>query len=154
MPYGGPRPNPGRKQKFLYIIKGKEFKTLKSAAKAFNVSAVTIHNWCGNGSKSRDDCQKEPIKSDKEVSNKQVLDELKQEAEKSELMPMEYFLEIMRNEGEDKKRRDTAAYYLLPYLYPKADKKTGKKDERAGRAAKASSGKFSPSKTPHLKVAK
>lgn len=78
----------------------------------------------------------------------------KSKAKNKSLMPLDYMLDIMRDEDEPKDRRDKMAYWLLPYLYPKADKKTGKKEEREERAKAASTGRFSASQPPQLRSVK
>jgi hypothetical protein len=145
MPAGGPRPGSGRKGNY-YFIDGKKFENLKEAAEAHSVSTKTIYNWCREGKKPN--CRMEPKNVIRKQPEKNTLNELKQEAENAEMTPLDYMLKIMRDESEDPKRRDTAAYWLLPYLHPKATVKAGKKQERQNRAKSAGQGKFAPGKAP------
>ena len=72
----------------------------------------------------------------------------------NDIMPFEYMLDIMRDENEPDDRRDKMAYYLLPYLYPKASMAKGKKEERDEKAKLAGAGRFSASQPPKLKALK
>lgn len=154
MPRGGPRPGAGRKSSYYYHVGDKRYDSLKEAAEAEGVSTKTIHNWCRPENEKRSDCRMESKTDEEKQLKREIPDKIKQEAENANMTPLDYMLNIMRDEVADKKRRDTMAYWAAPYIHPKADKKKGKKDERAGKAQKAGSGKFKPSKAPHLKVSK
>ena len=69
-------------------------------------------------------------------------------------LPLEYMLRVMNDDSADEDRRDKMAYWAAPYCHPKADKKTGKKQDRADRAKKAGSGRFSAAAPPKLKAVK
>ncbi|UCV00285.1 terminase small subunit [Acidovorax radicis] len=69
----------------------------------------------------------------------------------SGLMPLDYLLQIMRDEAEDKGRRIQAATLAAPYCHPKKGE-GGKKQEQADAAKKVAS-KFATATPPKLVAA-
>lgn len=67
------------------------------------------------------------------------------------LTPLAYMLQVMNDESEDPDMRARMAIAAAPYVHPKAGE--GKKQDRADRAKKAGTGKFSQGKPP-FKVVK
>ena len=67
--------------------------------------------------------------------------------------PLDYMLEVMRDRGADKARRDRMAVALAPFLHRKLED-MGKKGERKAAAKVAASGKFAPAAPPKLVAVK
>lgn len=80
--------------------------------------------------------------------------EVKREARKSGLTPLEYMLDVVNDEGADELRRDRMAVAAAPYVHPKAGEvPLGKKEQRQVRAEEATSaGKFAVPSGPKLVV--
>ena len=76
----------------------------------------------------------------------------KPKADLSELMPLDFLLQVMRDEEEEKGRRIQAATLAAPYCHPKKGE-TSKKDEAAAKAKAAGAGKFSRREPPKLVAA-
>lgn len=70
----------------------------------------------------------------------------------SDLMPLDFLLQVMRDEKEEKGRRIQAATLAAPYCHPKKGE-TSKKDEAAAKAKAAGAGKFSRREPPKLVAA-
>lgn len=82
-------------------------------------------------------------------------DEASVEAEKLDLTPLEYMLQVMNDRTVEKARRDRMAVAAAPYVHGKApDAATGKKDQRRKAAEDTASGgsKFAPPRPPKLVV--
>ena len=69
----------------------------------------------------------------------------------SDLTPLDYLLEVMRDHTEERGRRMQAATLAAPYCHPKKGE-SGKKEEKAAAAKKVAS-KFSPAAPPKLVAA-
>lgn len=69
----------------------------------------------------------------------------------SNLMPLDYLLEVMRDPEEERGRRMQAATLAAPYCHPKKGE-TGKKEEKTA-AAKKIANRFSPAAPPKLAAA-
>lgn len=69
----------------------------------------------------------------------------------SNLMPLDYLLEVMRDHQEERGRRMQAATLAAPYCHPKKGE-AGKKEEKAAAAKKIAS-RFSPAAPPKLVAA-
>ena len=69
----------------------------------------------------------------------------------SNLMPLDYLLEVMRDHTEERGRRMQAATLAAPYCHPKKGE-AGKKEEKAAAAKKIAS-RFSPAAPPKLVAA-
>lgn len=69
----------------------------------------------------------------------------------SNLMPLDYLLEVMRDAAEERGRRMQAATLAAPYCHPKKGE-AGKKEEKNAAAKKIAS-RFSPSAPPKLAAA-
>lgn len=65
----------------------------------------------------------------------------------AELTPLEYLLSVMRDELVDPRQRMQAASLAAPFVHAKKGE-GGKKDEKAGAAAKAGAGKFAAAAPP------
>lgn len=64
-------------------------------------------------------------------------------------MPLDFLLQVMRDEQEEKGRRIQAATLAAPYCHPKKGE-TSKRDEAAGKAKAAGAGKFGRREPPKL----
>ena len=69
----------------------------------------------------------------------------------SNLMPLDYLLEVMRDHTEERGRRMQAATLAAPYCHPKKGE-AGKKEEKAA-AAKKVANRFAPAAPPRLAAA-
>lgn len=69
----------------------------------------------------------------------------------SELMPLDYLLEVMRDHTEERGRRMQAATLAAPYCHPKKGE-AGKKEEKNAAAKKIAS-RFAPAAPPKLVAA-
>lgn len=69
----------------------------------------------------------------------------------SNLMPLDYLLEVMRDPEEERGRRMQAATLAAPYCHPKKGE-SGKKEEKAA-AAKRIANRFAPAAPPRLAAA-
>lgn len=69
----------------------------------------------------------------------------------SNLMPLDYLLEVMRDPTEERGRRMQAATLAAPYCHPKKGE-SGKKEEKAAAAKKIAS-RFTPAAPPKLVAA-
>ncbi|WCM88837.1 terminase small subunit [Acidovorax sp. NCPPB 3576] len=69
----------------------------------------------------------------------------------SELTPLEFLLQVMRDEVEDKRTRIQAAQLAAPYVHPKKGE-SGKKDEKQA-AAKQVASRFAAGAPPKLVAA-
>lgn len=128
MPRGGARPGAGRPKKQPEAVKTPK----KSAAKP---PAPTVD---ANGYKV----------DPKWPFGKQPPQELEPPPDLSNLMPLDYLLEVMRDPQEERGRRMQAATLAAPYCHPKKGE-SGKKEEKAAAAKKIAS-RFSPAAPPKL----
>ncbi|RSC31240.1 hypothetical protein EGT36_21445 [Agrobacterium sp. FDAARGOS_525] len=80
--------------------------------------------------------------------------EVRREANKAKMTPLEYMLSVMNDVEAEDGRRDRMAVAAAPFVHARADEgKLGKKAERLGRAEQASSaGKFAVRNAPKLVV--
>jgi hypothetical protein len=80
--------------------------------------------------------------------------EVKREANKAKMSPLEYMLSVMNDADIDDGRRDRMAIAAAPYVHGKAeDAKDGKKAQRQATAESASSaGKYAVRSSPTLVV--
>lgn len=69
----------------------------------------------------------------------------------SELTPLDFLLDVMRNELEDKRLRIQAAQLAAPYVHAKKGE-GGKKAEKQAAADKLAGGKFATAAPPKLVV--
>ena len=125
MPRGGARPGAGRPKK-----QPEEAKPSKKAPAKAAPPQVDAHGY-------KDD-PKWPF-------GKQPPPDL------SNLMPLDYLLEVMRDPAEERGRRMQAATLAAPYCHPKKGE-AGKKEEKAAAAKKIAS-RFSPAAPPKLVAA-
>ena len=131
MPRGGARPGAGRPKKQPEAVKPPK----KSAAKP---AAPTVD---ANGYK---DDPKWPF-------GKQPPAEPEPPPDLSNLMPLDYLLEVMRDSMEERGRRMQAATLAAPYCHPKKGE-AGKKEEKNAAAKKIAS-RFAPAAPPKLVAA-
>ncbi len=73
-------------------------------------------------------------------------------ADLSELMPLDYLLQVMRDAEEEKGRRMQAATLAAPYCHPKKGE-VSKKAEAAEKAKAASANRFGRRQPPKLVAA-
>lgn len=80
--------------------------------------------------------------------------EVRREANKAKMTPLEYMLSVMNDVEAEDGRRDRMAVAAAPFVHARADEgKLGKKAERLGRAEQASSaGKFAVRSAPKLVI--
>lgn len=128
MPRGGARPGAGRPKK--QPEKAKPSKKAPTKAAPPQVDA--------NGYK---DDPKWPF-------GKQPPQEPEPPPDLSNLMPLDYLLEVMRDHTEERSRRMHAATLAAPYCHPKKGE-SGKKEEKAAAAKKIAS-RFAPAAPPKL----
>ena len=137
----------GKKPDYVYSINGKVFTSLSRAAATIGVNKSTITRWCANPNKP--ECFREPVET-----TTLTRQDVKTGAKKDGLTPLEYMLKVMNDEGEDPKLRAQMANWAAPYVHPKADTKTGKKEQREERAKQAGNGRFTASQPPQLRTVK
>jgi len=68
--------------------------------------------------------------------------------------PLDYLLQVMRDQKTDQETRLRAASLAAPYCHPRKGEGAGKKDEKADRAKQAGSGKFKAGAAPLKLVGK
>ena len=68
----------------------------------------------------------------------------------SELMPLDYLLEVMRDELEERGRRMQAATLAAPYVHAKPAPKTAKQEAEAERKKNLQTGRFGRRQAPLL----
>jgi hypothetical protein len=90
----------------------------------------------------------------KKVTEAALPPEVKVEAEKNHLTPLEYMLEVINDQFADPKRRDQMASVAAPYVHERLGEGKGKKETREERAKAAGAGKFAPAAPPKLSVVK
>lgn len=131
MPRGGARPGAGRPKK-----QPEEAKPSKKAPAKAAPPQVDANGY-------KDD-PKWPF-------GKQPPQEPEPPPDLSNLMPLDYLLEVMRDPMEERGRRMQAATLAAPYCHPKKGE-AGKKEEKAAAAKKIAS-RFSPAAPPKLVAA-
>lgn len=131
MPRGGARPGAGRPKK-----QPEEAKPSKKAPAKAAPPQVDANGY-------KDD-PKWPF-------GKQPPQEPEPPPDLSNLMPLDYLLEVMRDHTEERGRRMQAATLAAPYCHPKKGE-AGKKEEKAAAAKKIAS-RFSPAAPPKLVAA-
>ena len=132
MPRGGARPGAGRPKKQPEAVK---------PAKKPSANPAPSPKVDANGYK---DDPKWPF-------GKQPPQEPEPPPDLSNLMPLDYLLEVMRDPAEERGRRIQAATLAAPYCHPKKGE-AGKKEEKAAAAKKIAS-RFSPAAPPKLVAA-
>ncbi|MGR9116948.1 MAG: hypothetical protein ACU85E_14385 [Gammaproteobacteria bacterium] len=80
--------------------------------------------------------------------------DIKNDAKKSKLTPLEYMIQVMNDEGAEKERRDRMAQIAAPFVHPRLVEQRGSKDEKKDRAKAAGKGRFAPCAPPQLKAVK
>lgn len=111
MSHGGPRPDAGRRSTRNFVIHGEKYPSCKKAAQQNGVCPSTILNWCKDPKKP--DCffeAKRPALKKADVGRQAV---------RAGITPLEFLLNIMRDESELPECRDRAANWALPYLHTK-----------------------------------
>lgn len=89
----------------------------------------------------------------KTADQKNIPDDIKNDAKAENLSPLEYMLKVINDPQADLERKDKLAIAAAPFFHDKPGRK-GKKEEREDRAKKAGAGKFSPGRAPMLKAVK
>ena len=87
----------------------------------------------------------------KGAKNKSKMADIKADTPLEILSPLEFLLQVMRDDNQDTNTRLRAASLAAPYLHPRAGDGPGKKEDAKERAKKAASGIFAPGKPP-LKI--
>lgn len=129
MPRGGARPGAGRPKKEP-ALKPKSVARVSVAPQVDAEGFKTDPNW--------------PF-------GRQKPEALEPLPDLSELMPLDYLLEVMRDPFEERGRRIQAATLAAPYCHPKKGE-AGKKDAKQA-AAKQVASRFTPAAPPKLVVA-
>lgn len=139
MPRGGSRPGAGRKPKAATADKQATPKAAPAKKSAPKPEAAYVD---GNGVRTKDAPASWPFGTvpPPEPPPKEDL---------SGLMPLDFLLQVMRDEQEEKGRRIQAATLAAPYCHPKKGE-TSKRDEAAGKAKAAGAGKFGRREPPKL----
>lgn len=149
MPRGGSRPGAGRKPKAATADKQA---TPKAApAKKKPASKPEANYVDGNGVRTKDAPANWPFGTVPPPEPQPKPEPLPKE-DLSDLMPLDFLLQVMRDEEEEKGRRIQAATLAAPYCHPKKGE-TSKKDEAAAKAKAAGAGKFSRREPPRLVAA-
>jgi hypothetical protein len=147
----GPRPGGGRPSRYVYNIGNNTYHSLKEAAKCEGVSTMTITRWCNSG---KEGCSREDAKQGLDEAVSSITDDISGYSEKAKVKPLDFWFYILDHpERFNEKTRMQAAYYLAPYVHPKASGSMGKKEDLAERAKKVGAGKFSSGPAP-LKAVK
>ena len=128
MPRGGARPGAGRPKK-----QPEEVKPSKKAALKTAPPQVDSNGYKGD--------PKWPF-------GKQLPPKPEPPPDLSDLMPLDYLLEVMRDHTEERGRRMQAATLAAPYCHPKKGE-AGKKEEKTAAAKKIAS-RFAPAAPPKL----
>lgn len=135
MPRGGARPGAGRKPKKPGDAQAKPAKMKGKSGALTDANGVKVpdapKDWPFGVEPPQAPVQRTP-------------DDL------SKLMPLDYLLEVMRDELEERGRRMQAATLAAPYCHPKKGE-SGKKEQKEADAKKVAS-RFSPSAPPKLVV--
>lgn len=74
-------------------------------------------------------------------------------ADLAELTPLDYLLQIMRDDAEDKRLRIQAATLAAPYVHARKAEGSSKKEEAAAKVKAAGAGKFGRREPPKLVAA-
>jgi len=131
MPRGGARPGAGRPKKQVEPPKAASKPKVKAAPPEVDADGYKEDpNW--------------PF-------GKQRPNEPEQPPDLSNLMPLDYLLEVMRDPSEERGRRMQAATLAAPFCHPKKGE-SGKKEEKAAAAKKIAS-RFAPAAPPRLAAA-
>lgn len=136
MPRGGPRPGAGRPKSKPSPAPEPKPVTKKPGGK--KAAAPTVD---AQGFKADDAPPSWPFGKEKPGPPPDLTD----------LMPLDYLLEVMRDPDEDRGRRMQAATLAAPYCHPKKGE-AGKKEEKAAAAKKVAS-RFTPAAPPKLAAA-
>lgn len=142
MPRGGSRPGAGRKPKAATADKQAAPKAAPAKREPPKVQPAYVD---ANGARTSDAPENWPFGTVPPPAPPPKPD-------LSELMPLDYLLEVMRDTEEERGRRMQAATLAAPYCHPKKGE-ASKKDEAAAKARAAGSGKFSRREPPKLVAA-
>lgn len=144
MPRGGSRPGAGRPKKAVAAVKPAAAKKTAPARKtpAPKKAAEKLPSTNADGTK--------PDGGEWSPFGRQAPQTPAQE-DLSELTPLNYMLQVMRDPEEDKARRLQAATLAAPYVHAK--KGEGGKKEQKDEAAKKVAGRFAVATPPKLVAA-
>jgi len=92
--------------------------------------------------------------SSKSKTKTETMGDIKTVAASENLTPLEFMLKIMRDPQEDEDRRARMAIAAAPFCHPRKGEGAGKKEEKAGKAQQAASGKFAAGRPPNIKLVK
>lgn len=133
MPRGGPRPGAGRPKKIPTEVSAPKHEAKKLPTKTAAPSAVDTYGFKSEAAPPNWPFGKEHPEPPPDLTD---------------LMPLDYLLEVMRDQAEDRGRRMQAATLAAPYCHPKKGE-SGKKEEKAAAAKKVAS-RFAPAAPPKL----
>lgn len=88
-----------------------------------------------------------PKKNKQDRTTEETHDENPSELSPVADTPLEYMLAVLRDPTASADRKDRLAIAAAPFMHPKKGE-SGKKEERASAAKKASSGRFAPAAPP------
>lgn len=143
MPRGGPRPGAGRPKKTPATApapqaEGKKYQRRAPPpavdAEGFK-SADAPPNWPFGKERPPEPAPPPPPPPPVDLSN---------------LTPLEFLLEVMRDPEEERGRRMQAATLAAPYCHPKKGEASAKKEEEAARKKAAQTGRFGRRQPPAL----
>lgn len=142
MPRGGSRPGAGRPKKqapvATEVVEGKKYKRRAPPAvdaEGFK-SAEAPANW--------------PFGKERPPEPPQAPPPAQEQPELSKLMPLDYLLEVMRDEEVPPPIRMQAATLAAPYVHAKPAPKTAKQEAEAERKKNAQTGRFGRRQAPVL----
>lgn len=142
MPRGGPRPGAGRPKKVVPAIAPAAAKKATAARKsAAKPAAGELPSTNADGTK--------PAGGEWSPFGRQ---EPPPPQDLSELTPLEFLLQVMRDPEEDKARRMNAAQLAAPYMHAKKGE-SGKKEAKDEAARKVAKSRFTVATPPKLVAA-
>jgi hypothetical protein len=77
--------------------------------------------------------------------------DVKKSAKTAQMLPLEYMLKVMNDDGAEEMRRDRMAVSAAPFVHAKPGEQ-GKKGQKDDAAKQAGKGRFAPSAPPKLVV--
>lgn len=144
MPRGGARPGAGRKPKKA-VEEGVTPAKIKAKPSAFtDANGVKVPH----APKDWPFGTEPPVQTTSPAQQDPFIPRTPEEL--SKLMPLDYLLEVMRDEFEERGRRMQAATIAAPYCHAKKGE-SGKKEQK-DEAAKKVASRFSPAAPPKLVV--
>lgn len=142
MPRGGSRPGAGRPKKQAPVA------TEAAEGKKYKRRAPPVVD--AEGFKSSEAPANWPFGKERPPEPPPAPPPVEEKPELSNLMPLDYLLEVMRDEKEERGRRMQAATLAAPYVHAKPAPKTAKQEAEAERRKNAQSGRFGRRQPPLL----